>query len=237
MLRGITSLSQLGSIVAEERSALLDDTIFNAKIDKLAGTADAFAKHDVKLCLAEWRCNLVLYNLHAHLVTQYLIAGLDAGHSADIEAYRCIELQGIAACRCLRIAKHDTNLFAKLIDEDAHGLGLIDSSGELAQSLAHQSGLQSHFVVTHISLNLCLWSQSGYRVNDDDVDSSRTNQVVCNLESLLAIVGLGDKKVVGIYTQLLGIEAVKSVLCIDECSYTSPLLSLCNSMDGQSGLT
>lgn len=91
---------------------------------------------------------------------------------------------------CLWVTEHYTNLLAQLVDEDAGSVGLADGRSELAESLTHQSSLKTYHIVTHIAFDFLLRSQGGYRVNNYDVYSSRTDQLVCNLQRLLTIIWL-----------------------------------------------
>ena len=124
-----------------------------------------------------------------------------------------------------------------MVDEDTCGVGLRDGRGELAEGLAHQSSLQTYHVVTHVALDLLLWRERSHRVDNEDVDGSRTYELVSNLQCLLTIVGLRDPQVVHIHTQLGSIETVKGVLSVNERCYAALLLCLSNGMNGQCGLT
>ena len=97
--------------------------------------------------------------------------------------------------------------------------------------------MQTHCRVAHVTLNLLLRCQGSHRVDDDDVDSSRADQLFCNLQCLLTIVWLRDIEVIDIHTQLLCIETVEGMLCIDKGCNTASLLCLGNGVDGQRGLT
>ena len=230
-------MCQTGGSVAVPTATLLDDASPLAEVNQFSTPTDALAKHDVELAVAEWGSHLVLHNLHSGFVSYYFTAVLDDRNFAHIDTDAGIELQGISTSGCLRISEHHANLLAQLVDEDARSVGLVDGARELAQCLAHQSGMQTDLVIAHIALNLCLRSECGYGVNHDDVHSARTDELVCDLQCLLTIVWLADEKIVDVHAQILSIEAVKRVLCIDESCHASRLLTFGDGMDGQRRLT
>ena len=86
------------------------------------------AVHDVELDLLEGRGDLVLDHLHAGLVADHFVAVLDRADAADVEAHRGIEFQRIAAGGGFRIAEHDADLHADLVDEDARWCWIWRSS-------------------------------------------------------------------------------------------------------------
>ena len=55
--------------------------------------------------------------------------------------YGSIEFQGVTAGGCFRIAEHDTDFFAQLVDEDTGGIGFADGLSQFTKSLRHQSRL------------------------------------------------------------------------------------------------
>ena len=169
-LHGITTLSQSAVTIGEPAAALLDDTIFHTKINNLTHLGDTLAEGDFEFTFAERRCHLVLHHLYAHLVTDYLVTILDACNTTDIQTNRCIELQGITACGSLRITEHHTDLLTQLVDEDTGGIGLGDGRSEFTQCLTHQSGLQAHHVITHLTLNLLLRCKGCHGVDHQDIN-------------------------------------------------------------------
>ena len=116
-LRGLLALAELRASIAVPRTALLEDAEVDAKVNDLAHTADAFAIHDFELGTAEGRRHFVLHYLDFHLVAHHFVAVLNGRRLADVEAHRRVELQGVAARGGLRIAEHDANLLAQLVDE------------------------------------------------------------------------------------------------------------------------
>ena len=89
------------------------------------------------------------------------------------QPHRGVELERVAAGRGLGVAEHDADLHADLVDEDDHGVGLLDHcDGELAQRLAHQPRLQARQAVAHLALEFGLGRERGHRVDDDQVDGA-----------------------------------------------------------------
>ena len=164
--------------------------MFHAEVKDLTYLRDTITVANLELSLAEGRGHLVLHHLHTYHAANGLFAVLQRRDLADVEAYRCIELQGIAAGGGFRATEHHADLLAQLVDEDAGGVGLGNSGGHLAQGLTHQTGLQADDGVAHIALNLLLRRQGSHRVDYDDVDSGRADKLVGYLQCLLTIVGL-----------------------------------------------
>src|SRR4029079_6838518 len=75
---------------------------------------------------------------------------LDRTDAANVEAHRSVELERLATRRRFRIAEHDADLLAKLIDEDHRRLRPGDRTSELAQRLAHEPCLQSDVRISHV---------------------------------------------------------------------------------------
>src|ERR1700748_787927 len=66
----------------------------------------------------ERRSNFVFYNFHFHAVTDNIVGSFfDLANTTDIEANRSIELQRVTTGCCFRVSEHNTDLFAKLVDE------------------------------------------------------------------------------------------------------------------------
>ena len=93
---------------------------------------------------------------------------------------------------------------------------VVQRTGELAQRLAHQPGLQADVAVAHLALDLGPGHEGGDRVDDDDVERAGADQHVGDLERLLAGVGLGDEQRVGVDAEGLRVVGVERVLGVDE---------------------
>ena len=124
-----------------------------------------------------------------------------------------------------------------MVGEKAGGLGLAEDGGELAQRLAHEAGLHAHGGHAHLAFEFGLGHQRGHRIDDDDVDGSRTGQRLADGQSLFAGVGLGDQKFIDIHSKFLGVGRVQSVLSIDESSDTTGLLGVGDQVQHQSGFS
>ena len=136
------------------------------------------AVHEVELGLLERRGDLVLDDLDADAVADDVGALLDRVDAADVEAHGRVELERAAARGGLRVAEHDADLLAQLVDEDAHGVGLGERAGELAHRLAHEACLQADRDVAHLALELGARHERGDRVDDDDVDGAGAHEHV-----------------------------------------------------------
>src|SRR5260370_1027312 len=83
---GRGALADALAVVGNPRARLLDNPGFHAEIHQFARLGNALAVHDVELDLLEWRCDLVLDDLHARLVADDIVALLDLADAADVEA-------------------------------------------------------------------------------------------------------------------------------------------------------
>ena len=92
-------------------------------------------------------------------------------------------------------------------------------------------------LVAHNTFDFSLGCKSGNRVDDDDVDSRRADELVGYFEGLFAVVGLRNPKIVDVYAEFFGIEAVESVLGIDDGCNSALLLSLSDGERSQCGFT
>ena len=108
----------------------------------------------------------------------------------DIDAHRRVELERAAAGRRFRVAEHDADFFAELIDEDEARFRFRHRAGELAQRLRHEARLQTHLRVAHLAFDFRARHQRGDRVDDHDIDAIRADEHFDDLERLLAVVGL-----------------------------------------------
>src|SRR5690606_30620136 len=215
---------------------LVDQACLDTQVDDLALAGNACTVHDVELYLLERRGDLVLDDLDAGLVADDLVALLDRTDAADVEAYRGIELECVAARGGLGVAEHDPDLHADLVDEDHHAVGTLDRGGELAQRLAHQAGLQAGQGIAHVAFDFGLGHQRGDRVDDDQVDRPRTHQGIGDFQGLLAGIGLRDQQVFEIDAQARGVLDVQCVLGIDEGAGAADLLHFGDDLQGERGL-
>lgn len=91
-----------------------------------------------------------------------------AVRSYSFNTLRCIKLQRYRRSSS-RVAKHHADLHADLIDEITVVFDLLIIR-QFPERLAHQSRLQPHVRVAHITINFCLWRQRRYRIHHDEVD-------------------------------------------------------------------
>ena len=171
------------------------------------------------------------------MVTDNLVAFLDLAGFADIETHRSVELEGVTTGGGFWVAEHHADLLTELVDEDTGGLSLVDSSGEFAERLGHESRLQADTVVAHIAFDLGFRGEGCHRVDDHEVNCCTADKFVSNVEGLLAAVRLRNEEVIGIHAQFLRIEAVESVLRVDDSSDTALLLHLRHRMNSKGRFT
>ena len=130
-------------------------------------------------------------------------------------------------------AVHDADLHADLVDEDHHRVRPGDRTGELAQGLAHEAGLEARLHVAHLAVEFGLRGQRRHRVDDEHVDGAGAHQGVGDLERLLARVGLGDQEIVQVDPELAGIDRIERMLRVDEGADAALLLGLGDGVQGQ----
>src|SRR6201995_3404046 len=117
LLGVLPPLADALAVVAEPCAGLFHNSGLHAKIQKFANLADALAIHDVELDLTERRRQLVLYHLDAGLGADNFLALLDLADTADLHPDRGIELQRVAARGRFRVAEHDADFHADLVQE------------------------------------------------------------------------------------------------------------------------
>ncbi len=79
--------------------------------------------------------HLVLYNLDTCVASEYILAVLDGGGGAYVDAYRCVELQRVTSGSRFGGTEHLAYLVAELVDEYTGGVGARYGSGELTHGL------------------------------------------------------------------------------------------------------
>ena len=124
-----------------------------------------------------------------------------------------------------------------MVDEDDHAIGFLDGGGELAQGLAHETGLQAGQRVAHVAFEFGFGGERGHGVDDDQVDGARANQAVDNFKGLFAGVGLADEQVLQVDAELLGVLNVQGMFGIDESALAANFLHFGNHLQGESGLS
>ena len=227
-------MSDLLAIQAEPGSALDDQTVLHGGVKQACRVADAFVEHQVQFDLLEWRGHLVFHDFHADAVSDHLVRALaDCLDLAHVHADRSVELQGVPAGGGLRVAEHDADLHADLVDEDDQGIALGQKTGQLPERLAHQPGLQAHVAVAHLAIDFRLRGQRGDRVDDDDVHRAGTDQRLGDVQRLLPAIRLADPELVDVDAQLLGIGRIQGMLGIDESGDSTGLLRLGDSLQGK----
>ena len=149
----VLTLTDTGAFVAVPGAALIDDVKVRTDVKEFAFVGDAFPVKDVKTGFLKGRRHLIFHNLHAGFGTVDFFALFQRVLAADIDTHGAVELQGIAARRDFGAAVSDADLHTDLVNEDHKGLCLRDRSGELTQSLTHQTGLQAGKRFTHIAFD------------------------------------------------------------------------------------
>src|SRR5579875_3136463 len=212
----LLALAELVALVGVPGPGLAHDPMLDAEVDEAALPADPDAVEDVELRAPEGRAQLVLHDLDAGPVADGLGAVLESLDPAHVEPHGRVELERLPARGGLWGAEHHADLFPQLVDEDRGGPGLAQRTGDLAERLGHEPCLEADVAVPHLALDLRPRHERGDRVDDDDVDGSRADEHVGDLQRLLPGVRLGDEQRVGVHAELLGVLGVERVLGVDE---------------------
>src|SRR6476620_1444794 len=175
-LRVLTSLSDALAVIAVPRARLLDDPRFGTNVHEQRRVADPFGVHDVELGLLERRRDLVLHDLHANVRADDVFLFLDRSNAANVETNGRVELERLSTRGRLRVAEHDTDLLAQLVNEHDRRLRARDRTRELSQRLTHEARLQTDVRVAHLSLDLGLRYECGNGVDHHDVHCPRAHE-------------------------------------------------------------
>ena len=97
--------------------------------------------------------------------------------------------------------------------------------------------MKAHKAVTHLALDLSTGHQRGHGVHHHHVDGAGAHQRLCDLQRLLAGVGLGNEHILHVDPQRFGIGGVQRVLGVYKGHLAAHLLGLRQHMEGQRGLT
>src|ERR1700690_2460342 len=135
--RVVATLAQALTFVGNPRAGFFEQAFGYAKINQITLAGDAFAIDDVEFGFAERRGDFVLHDFGAGARANDAVTFLDGLNATNVYADRGIKLQGAAAGGGLRIAEHNADFFANLVDENQAGARLRNDGGELAQRLRH----------------------------------------------------------------------------------------------------
>ena len=91
--------------------------------------------------------------------------------------------------------------------------------------------------VAHLALNFSSRCQRRHRVNDDDIDRTRTSEHVGDLKRLFTRVRLRDQQLVNVNTNRPGVDRIHCMFGIDIRTHATVTLGLGDDMHGECGLT
>src|SRR5690606_28864959 len=134
--------SALPDALAAERqvsAALAEHAVGHGDIEEIAERIDAAAPTNVEFCLLKGRSALVLDDLHLGAVADHRVAGRDLADAPHVQPNTGEEAERMSAGGRLRIAEHDADALAKLVDEDHAGVRAARLGRELAHAAAHQA--------------------------------------------------------------------------------------------------
>ena len=223
--------------IGEPGAGLADYLVVYAHIEDGAFTRNAFAVDDVELCNLKGRSDLVFDDLHTRTAADRIAALLERIYLAYVKTDGGEELERLAAGGGFRIAEHNADLLAKLIDENDAGIGLSDDAGELPERLAHKPCLKSDVRIAHVALKLRLGNQRGNGVDNDNIYRAAPHERLRNIERLFAAVGLRDIELVHLNAKAFGINRIERMFRIDKHAHALILLRLRNYVERKGGLT
>ena len=224
------ALTETVPVVGVPGARLLEHIEFRTDVDDFAETRNALAVQNIELHLLEGRRNLILDDLHLRFVADHFIALLDRADAADVKTNGAVELQRIAAGSGLRIAVA-ADLHADLVDEDDDALRAGNAGRKLAKRLRHQTRLKAGQRIAHHAFNFVFGRKGGHRVDDDQIDGTRTHQRINDFESLFARIRLRKQQVGDLNAETRGVLDVERVLGIDEGAGAARLLHFCNYLE------
>src|SRR5262245_9444284 len=198
-----TSLADALAIERVPGAAFLDDADLTAEIDDLAVARNAGAVKNIKFRFLERRRHFVFDYFDAGAPADDIVAVFERADAADVHAHGRVKLERVAAGGGFRIAEHDADLHADLVDKNHHGVGPRNGAGQFAQSLRHQPRLQAHVRIAHLAFDFRLRHQGRYRVDDQDIDGAAANESLADFQRLFTMVRLRDQEVVCLNTKLL----------------------------------
>ena len=111
-----------------------------------------------------------------------------------------------------------------MVDKHEDRVRLADDRREFSERLAHKARLQTHVAVAHIAFDFRLRSQSRDRVDDDDIDRTRADQILCDFKRLFSRIRLRYPKVVDIDAEAFRILRIEGVLRVDKSCDAAELL-------------
>src|SRR5699024_2293184 len=137
--------------------------MINTYIDQRPLARYPLTVENIEFGLFERRRHLVLDDLDLCPVPDGLTGVLQGLDPAHIQPNGGVELESFTPCGRLRTPEHHTNFLPELVDEDRGRTGIVQCSGDLAERLTHESGLQTHVRVPHLSLDLGARNQRRHR--------------------------------------------------------------------------
>ena len=91
--------------------------------------------------------------------------------------------------------------------------------------------------ISHLPVNLRFRNQCRNGVHNHDIHRSGAHHGFRNLQSLLSIIRLGNIKIINIYPNILSVNRIQSMFCVNKTRDSSPLLNLCYHMQRYCSLT
>ena len=82
----------------------------------------------------------------------------------------------------------------------------------------------------HLAVYFLLRNERRDRVDNNKVDRTGANKRLGYLERLLSAVRLRNKQILNLYAEILGINRVERMLCVDKCGSAALFLNLCGDM-------
>ena len=159
---------------------------------------------------------LFLTTLTRHAVADGLGALLERLDAADVEPHRRVELERTAAGGGLGRAEHHADLLAQLVGEDADRAGAVEVTGELAQRLAHQAGLQADERVAHLALDLGLRHQCRHGVDHETSSAPERTSISAISSACSPLSGCDTQQIVDVRRRCGARSRVHRMLGVDE---------------------
>ena len=169
------------------------------------------------------------------MIARDFITFLDRADAADFHADGGVEFQRIAARGGFRIAEHDTDLEADLIEENQQRIGFGNGPSQLAERLRHQARMQPDMAIAHFAFQFRARHQGGDGIHHQHINRAGTHQRIRNLKRLFAGIGLADQQIIHIHAKLPGIAGVERVFRVHKGAGAAALLRFRNHMQSERG--
>ena len=176
--------------------------------------------------MAVWRSDFVFGHFGAHAGADDFIAFFQIFDAAHVNAYGRVKFKRQTAGGGFRVAEHHADFLAQLVNKNNARFSFVEQARQFAQSLAHQSCLQTDVRVAHFAFDFSFRHERGHGVHHDQINRAGADQFFGDFQRLFAGIGLRDQQFVHIHAQMFGVHGVERVFRVDKRHGTAHFLGL-----------